>query len=375
MKKSRSWKGRRRHLFVESLIMAIVIALFGIVLMLYDRSSRKREEIGDAGSWSNNLTETSGLEIKFLLNNRVYSCSDQLMTYLLIGTDASGQNPEAVRGSNGDLADFLALIIIDKDTNKYGIIQIDRDTVKDVPILDENGEEIGTSLEQICTAHWYGQNEEQRNTNTVNAVSCIMGGIPIDGYYCINMKDIPLINHAVGGVVVIIEEDLRSLDPAMEEGSSIRLTDEQAEKFVRARMFVGDGTNISRMRRQRQYMEKMYEHVSTQMLENERYINDLYRELKGILETDQPDRTVSEIAAKVYECENVGILTLDGESTRGQKLDDGQTHSEFYVDEVSIIENLGKIITLQDVTDEVITEEDMELLQQDFPEDEEIPLK
>ena len=372
MKDSRDRRGSKRRLLAELLIAVIVIALFGAALMLYEGSSRRREGLGDSGSWGEETGEADEQEIQLTLNERVYAYTDRLEAYLLIGTDNSSANAEAEKGFNGDLADFLVLFLVDPDTGRYGFVQIDRDTITDVPILDENGEEIGTALEQICTAHWYGQNEEERSINTVYTVSELFGGLPIDGYYCMNMKDIPALNHAVGGVSVTIEDDLESLDPAMTKGAQILLTDEQAEKFVRARMSVGDGTNISRLRRQRQYMENMYRQVHERFSENAGYINDLYRELISVLQTDQPDETISEIAARIHDSENVGILTLDGESTKGNQLDDGEIHSEFYVDEASIAENLGKIIDLRDVTEDVITEDEQMIIEEEFTDDEEI---
>lgn len=372
MKDSRGRRGSKRRLLAELLIAILVIALFGAALMLYERSSRRREGLGDSGSWGEEDAGTDAQEIQLTLNDRVYAYTDRVKTYLLIGTDNSGANPEAEQGFNGDLADFLVLFLADPDTGRYGFVQIDRDTITDVPILDENGEETGTALEQICTAHWYGQNEEERNINTVYTVSELFGGLSIDGYYCMNMKDIPSLNHAVGGVSVTIEEDLESVDPAMTKGAQILLTDEQAEKFVRARMSVGDGTNISRLRRQRQYMENMYRQIHERFSDNAGYINDLYKELKSVLETDQPDKTISEIAAGIHDSKNVGFLTIDGESTKGNQLDDGQIHSEFYVDEASIAENLGKIIDLRDVTEEVITEDEQMIIEEEFTDDEEI---
>ena len=372
MRDARMRRGTKRRLLAGGLIAAFAFVLLGAALMAYERSSRKREEIGDSGSWNQEQEETAEEELQLTLNDRVYAYSDQVESYLLIGTDNSSADPEAEQGFDGDLADFLVLFVADSDTGKYGFIQIDRDTITDVPILDENGEETGTALEQICTAHWYGQNEEDRSINTVYTVSELFGGLPIDGYYCMNMKDIPSLNHAVGGVSVTIEEDLESVDPAMTKGAKVLLTDEQAEKFVRARMSVGDGTNVSRLRRQRQYMENMYTQIHERFSENAGYINDLYKELKSVLETDQPDKTISEIAAKIHEGENVGILILDGESTEGNQLDDGEIHSEFYVDEASIAENLGKIIDLRDVTEDVITEDEQMIIEEEFTDDEEI---
>lgn len=365
-------RNKKRRLLAGVLTAVVMIVLFGIVLFAYEKRSQRREEKGEAGRWNEEDGEIEEQDMQLTLNDQVYAYSDQLEAYLLIGTDNSGENPEAVQGFNGNLADFLVLLLVDHDSGKYGFIQIDRDTITDVPILDEQGDEIGTALEQICTAHWYGQNEEQRNTNTVYTVSQVFGDLPIDGYYCMNMKDIQLLNHAVGGVTVTIEDDLQSVDPDMVPGASIHLTDEQAEKFVRARMSVGDGTNISRLKRQRQYMENLFGLVQQRLSENASYINDLYRELRDVLETDQTNKTVSRIAVSVHDCDYIGILTIDGESREGSELGDGELHKEFYVDEASIVENLGKIIDLRDVTEEVITEDEQMILQEELSEDEEI---
>ena len=140
---------------------------------------------------------------------------------------------------------------------------------------------------------------------------------------------------------------------------------------MRARMSVGDGTNRSRLRRQRQYMENMYKQIHERISENAGYINDLYKELRTVLETDQPDKTVSEIAAKIRDCEYVGILTPDGESTEGTQLDDGEIHSEFYVDQVSVVEVLGRIVALSDITEDVITEDEQMIIDEEFTDDEE----
>ena len=169
MKDSRDRRGSKRRLLAELLIAVIVIALFGAALMLYEGSSRRREGLGDSGSWGEETGEADEQEIQLTLNERVYAYTDRLEAYLLIGTDNSSANAEAEKGFNGDLADFLVLFLVDPDTGRYGFVQIDRDTITDVPILDENGEEIGTALEQICTAHWYGQNEEERRRSAASA--------------------------------------------------------------------------------------------------------------------------------------------------------------------------------------------------------------
>lgn len=86
--------------------------------------------------------------------------------------------------------------------------------------------------------------------------SSLLGDVDIDGYAMLNTDSIGVINSAVGGVTVTIPEDMTDVDPAFVSGAVVKLDDEQAEKFARARMKVGDGHNSSRMERQSLYAKK-----------------------------------------------------------------------------------------------------------------------
>ena len=136
MRDARMRRGTKRRLLAGGLIAAFAFVLLGAALMAYERSSRKREEIGDSGNWNQEQEETAEEELQLTLNDRVYAYSDQVESYLLIGTDNSSADPEAEQGFDGDLADFLVLFVADSDTGKYGFIQIDRDKITDVTILD-----------------------------------------------------------------------------------------------------------------------------------------------------------------------------------------------------------------------------------------------
>ena len=327
-------------------IFVFAIALFGAGLVLFEDRLRQPEDLlGDSGEWGWN---ESGEEVRLKIGDSRVSYTDAIDAYLVIGTDATGTSPDAEKGFNGNMADFLMLLLVNRTNGRFGFVQLDRDTMMDVPVLDANGEEIGTSHEQLCIAHWYGQNEEQRNGNTVTAVSRLLGGLPIKGYYSINMKDMDRVNHAVGGVEVKIEDDLTSIDPAMKPGAVVTLADDQVERYLRARMKVGDGTNISRMRRQRRYMQSLYSLVTGRLKENANYINEIYDEISEVVDSDLPAREVSQLTAEIIHFENLGFMTIDGESQKGKASYDGEVHSEFYPDTESILRTLREFTDLSD---------------------------
>lgn len=324
-------------------LLTAAIAVFGVGLVLFERHMRKPEGPSDTGEWG---WHESGEEIRLKIGDKRLTYTDAVDAYLVIGTDATGSKPGAQQGYNGSMADFLMLLMVNRTSGRFGFIQLDRDTMTNVPILDADGKEIGTSKEQLCIAHWYGQNEEQRNGNTVTAVSRLLGGLPIKGYYTINMKDMDKVNHAVGGVQVKIEDDLTYIDPSMRPGATVTLADDQVESYLRARRSVGDGSNTARMRRQRQYIQNLYTLVTGRLKENPNYINEIYDDLSEVVDSDLPAKELSQLTAEIMKFENLGFKTIEGESKKGKGSYDEIVHAEFYPETESILQTLEEFTGL-----------------------------
>lgn len=320
-------------------VLIVVGALYGIVKLVEDHMKGEEDQIGDSGDWG---TGTEAEEHILDLDGSGYIYTDDLETFLLIGTDDTGKGKDDIN----DMADFLLLMVINRTQNTYGFIQIDRDTIAEVPVLDENGEEEGYYDCQICISHAYGRDDEEADRNTVNAVSKLLGNLEIDGYYAIDMNDIDSLNNAIGGVEVTIDGDLTNVDPEFKDGAKVLLKDDQAEKFVRARMETGKGTNKERMSRQLQYMQSAYNRVINQIRENPDYLNDIYSEVQDKVRTDRNAKELSEFASYIGQSETKGFLEFDGESKRGETLEDGIMHSEFYVEQDAILRTLKELIKL-----------------------------
>ena len=275
-----------------------------------------------------------------VLDGREYAVTHDLETILLMGTDGSGNTEGTGEDYRGDLADFLLLMVIDKTDHSYGFLQIDRDTMTDVALVLHDGTANAMAYEQICTAHWYGPDAETGCENTVDAVSGLLGYLPIDAYYSIDMDQIGTLNHLVGGVEVTLEEDFSEKDPEMMVGSTLTLTDAQAEIFVRGRMDVADGTNVNRMKRQRQYMQGFLQKVKDRIQEEPDFINTLYDAMQDVSMNTVTGKQLSWVTEAVASYEHSGTLTLDGDYEIGATLDDGLEHQEFYPSSSSIRESL-----------------------------------
>ena len=60
--------------------------------------------------------------------------------------------------------------------------------------------------------------------NTADAVSRMLGGLKIDGYYELPMDAIADLNDVVGGITLEIKGDFTVVNPAMEEGKTLTLS-------------------------------------------------------------------------------------------------------------------------------------------------------
>ena len=303
-------------------------------------------------SWfSDSETEESfdfGLDEDWIdLNDMEYTLKDRLKCYLFIGTDHSGNEDATDETYQGSMGDFLLVAILNKTAKTYGFVQLNRDTITDVQVLDEDGYITGTSEEQLCTAHWYGLSRQQSCQNMVDAVSQVLGGLSIDGYYSVGMDEITQLNHVIGGATVTIEDDFSKVDPSLKMGEEITLTDEQAYHYLQARMDVGDGENESRMRRQRTYMEAVYDRVIDRVKAEKNFLEDITDTLGDAVTTDMNGEDFAEFRELFRAGESLGIQVPEGETMFGRKLEDGLDHTEFYMDEESLADILTDMCRLK----------------------------
>lgn len=336
----------RKNQIKAVLAAAGVLLFLGIVYFLMQR--------GEQAWGAEHAAEDTGQELQRLLwqdislNGKDYRYSRDYETYLLIGTDGSGNEVDDREEYRGNMADFLLLAIVNRVEKSYAFLQLNRDTMTEITLLNQDGQGEATADMQLCTAHWYGGTPKESCENTRKAVEKLLGGIAVDGYYSINMKDIATLNHAVGGVTVTIESDFSRVDASMKKGETVTLSDEQACTFVRGRTGVDDGENTSRMERQRQYMEAFFEQLQKKAGEDSGFVLSLYETLSETSVTDMSGGLISDLLAAMDGAENGGILTPEGETRLGAHLGDGILHTEFYLDKNDIASTIKTLYNIQE---------------------------
>lgn len=270
-------------------------------------------------------------EVIYMLNGEPYVQKKNIETYLFMGIDDPGKVRERIEYDGTGQCDMVILLIRDKSDGTYMTLPLDRNTMMDIKCLDYDGTCLATVENQLALAHADGNGLEMSCENVVDAVSNFLGGQRIDGYAAVNMGAIEIINHLIGGVTVVIEDDFSNADPTMKLGETITLTDEQAVTYVRGRMTVADGTNANRIKRQNEYMKQAEEKLRELCANDSKFPLILYEALEDYMVTNISDQKFSKLALLVAKDKSAGSLKLEGETIIGE-LD----YEEFYADQESL---------------------------------------
>lgn len=344
---------RNRKEGLRLILIGAGIVLFMVVFWIVIRQFEKKVPVAAEDDFlTNNIVDDEKEDVKeamgqITLDKAKYEYFHEFETYLFMGTDASGNESAEGDEYRGSMADFLLLMVLDKTDDTYGFLQLNRDTMTEVTLMQRDGSGNASADIQLCTAHWYGGTKEMSCENTVKAVSKLLGGIPIDGYYSLNMEDIPKLNKAVDGVEVTLLEDFSHEDPAMVKGAVLTLSEQQAYYYLHDRYGVGDETNISRMKRQRQYMKAFMKKAKQKLQEDVSFANILYQGLQSDAVTDIQGGDMSRITQMLNEGVNKGILEFDGVSKIGKALGDGISHMEFYPNKESVLDVMTDLYGLE----------------------------
>lgn len=259
-----------------------------------------------------------------------YIPRENLQTILIMGLDKYEREESTFAYTNKMQSDFLLLVILDEEAGTCDLLHLNRDTMVEIPRLGFGGSNTGSFVGQLALAHTYGSGGSDSCLNAVKAVSNFLGGVKIDHYMTLTMDAVGKINDLVGGVTVTLLEDFSELDPTMKKGETITLQGDQALYYVRYRQGIGDQSNLSRMERQRQYLEAFYGKL---MEANKKIDGFLSSTLLKVNDDFMSDCTVTQLDALsdlLEICEVKPIQTIEGKTEKGEEF------IEFYPDEDSL---------------------------------------
>ena len=268
-------------------------------------------------------------------NGQVYAYNEDILTFLIMGIDKTKNVKEVAEGTDGGQADALFLVVLNPHDNSLSVIGINRNTMTDISVYDNNGAFVNTIKAQIAVQHGFGNGMEESCNYQVNAVQHLFYEMPIHGYAAINM---------VGGIDLTALEDVKSVDGksqqiVIKEGEQVHLDGDLAYAYVRDRNTDQFGSADKRLERQKQFITAYLQKVKQKTKADIGFPISVYQAVASRVVTDL---TVDEMTylvsiAKDYSFDENYLYTLKGETKQGDVFE------EFYVDETDLFELILKV--------------------------------
>ncbi len=267
-----------------------------------------------------------------------YRLRNRLTTILLLGIDQwQNEAQDRIQFRHGGQCDFLLLVVVDDNAKTVSTLQINRDSMTELSVLNLLGQSIGTQTAQICLAYAYGDGGTASCRLAVDAVKNYLKNTPIDHYFSMNLDGISAMNDFLGGIEVTLEDDFSMFDSEMTPGKTIRLHGKQAEIFLRSRQYIGDGSNVLRMKRQKQYLGLAKDVLAARIGNSPSYLLDMFDTLTPYATTDMNRGFIINLSNRCNRYELLPEIEIEGTSKVGK---DG--YLEFYADEDSLTEAVLK---------------------------------
>ena len=285
-------------------------------------------ETGSATTWQSDWVRYNG---------EVYDYNEDITTFLIMGIDKDDKVVTPVIDEiDGGQADALFLLVLDPHKNEIKVVGINRNAMADVDVYDEYGRYQTTVVAQISLQHGFGDGMESSCNYQVKAVSNMFYQLPIHGYVAVNMSAIPEINDMVGGVDVVVPEDLTKWDKTLKEGAKVHLEGEHAYNFVRSRDVHVYASNDARLERQRQYINGFIEAVREKSSEDPGFAVDLFKSVNEVMVTNISVDEVSYLAPYItgYSFDSSDIIMVEGTTRKNGDFD------EFIVDEDALYQTI-----------------------------------
>ena len=307
----------------KKILPLLFVMLLVIGALTFAAFRRSANEITETAGQATHA-ETKQTELSF--NGKSCPLNRDIETYLLVGLDSDGEkvSEDTWKFYNHIQSDVLLLAAVDRREKTVDVIQLNRDTMMEVPWLDVTGRCRGTTFKQLALSYNSGSGGLDSLHNTKNAVSSLLFDAPIDHCLAFTMAGIAALNDLVGGVTVTVRDDLTAVDSHFVQGSEVTLHGDQAQKFLRARLILDNDTNAARMARHRDYLEGFLKSAETVTGEPD-FALKAAEKLDKYTVTDMTVQEMSELAQYVSEYGISSVSYPEGDLRLTE-------HYEFYTD-------------------------------------------
>ncbi len=237
-------------------------------------------------------------------DGKVYEYRDDMLNFLLLGIDHDGSLSTETKLSdwNAGQADTIFLVSLNQTDKEISVIGIPRNAMVDVEIYNSESERVETIFNQICLQYGYAGGGALGLQEMKESVSELMCGLPIHGACAVSFNAISLITDRLGGIEVVVPDDMTQYDKAFAQGSTQILTGKNVIDYLRYREYKTLGSPTTRLVRQKEFMRVAMGRVMQEIKNNPVFVTDIYKSVKAYMNTDISVDEAVYIASKALDC-------------------------------------------------------------------------
>ncbi len=332
----------RRRNFLAASCAAVVLAA-GVCAGIFYQAWEKHQSYQVTAENTYDASTSSYRKITW--NGEEYTYNNLVTCILYAGVDSTGKMEASVQYGNKARADSIALVVLDKYNDRLSVLAINRDTMTQIRRYSMTGNDDGLYTSHIGYAYTWGDGGEVSCENLCEAVSLLLGGIPILDYVVTNQDSMTYINNLVGGVTVTVpNSELAEEYPELYEGAQVQLDDTNIRAFLQYRDTSEDFSNEGRMERQQTYVTAYIETVRGMNTSQIEEAWDNLADMDDYMQTSITENKYLDLAELVQELEftDDSYIQLEGEDEAGE------LHDEFYADEDALQELIIDLFYIRD---------------------------
>lgn len=235
---------------------------------------------------------------------KVYEYREDMLNFLLLGIDHGGSLSSETELSdwNAGQADTIFLVSLNQSDKEISVIGIPRNAMVNVEIFNSESEQVDTIYNQICLQYGYAGGGELGLRKMKESVSELMCGLPIYGACAVSFNAISVITDRLGGIEIVVPDDMTAYNAAYVQGSTQTLTGRNVVDYLRYRQYNTLGSPTTRLGRQKDFMRVAMGRTMQEIKANPVFVKDIYESLKSYMNTDISVDEAVYIASKALDC-------------------------------------------------------------------------
>lgn len=299
-------------MIIAAAVIVLAAAVLCIELGVFNRTGISHSEKTEAESGTQGWTAEKANPDAIVYDGKTYVYNDHLTNYLLLGVDTVGSIQEQKEPGSAGQSDSVFLISYDRVKETTVGLAIPRDTITQIEKFTPGGESLGFYSDHLNLQYAYGDGKRKSCELTSAAVSRLLSGLPIGGYAAINLDSIPRLTQLLGGVEVTVPDDsLSEKNPVFVKGNKVVLDETNTETFVRSRDRQIEQSAITRMNRQKVFLEAFASKLAQEQKKDASTVTTLFETMKTEMVTNMSNDQFVDIAVAER---SGGIQTIPGET-------------------------------------------------------------